>query len=260
MKHLEDIPASDLLQPGLCKAQADESVCLDAFITQHTEQIVVGRELELAKLINALLQTSESHGRVLFVTGEPGMGKSTLVAEFIYRMQNQHPTYIAARGRCIEQYGTGEAYGPFLDALAGLLFGPHREVVARLLRTYAPTWCLQFPAVFNSPALLEQLRAETIGATKQRMLREMGDMLEALATNRTLVIWLEDLHEADAPSIDLLRYLSGRIGSRALLMIGTFRPAELNVRNHPLNKHKLEMEAHNQCEEIRLACLTEDAI
>ena len=245
VKHLEDVPASDLIQPGS---------------TQHREQIVVGRELELAKLINALLHASESRGRVLFVTGEPGMGKSTLVDEFIYLMQNQHPTYIAARGHCIEQYGTGEAYGPFLDALAGLLFGPHRELVARLLQTYAPTWCLQFPAVFNSPALLEQLRAETIGATKQRMLREMGDMLEALATNRTLVIWLEDLHEADAPSIDLLRYLSGRIGNRALLIIGTFRPAELNVRNHPLNKHKLEMEAHNQCEEIRLPCLTEDAI
>jgi predicted ATPase len=114
--------------------------------------------------------------------------------------------------------------------------------------------------VFNSPALLEHLRAETIGATKQRILREMGDMLEALATNRMVVIWLEDLHEADGPSIDLLRYLSGRIGSRALLILGTFRPAELNVRNHPLSKHKLEMEAHNHCGELSLPCLTEDAI
>jgi putative protein kinase ArgK-like GTPase of G3E family len=83
VKGLEDIPASDLLQPGSCNEQADQAVRVDAFTTEHREQIVVGREPELAKLASALRQASESHGRLLFVTGEPGMGKSTLVNEFI---------------------------------------------------------------------------------------------------------------------------------------------------------------------------------
>ena len=97
----------------------------------------------------------------------------------------------------MEQYGTGEAYLPFLDAMASLLAGPGRERGAAMLRTYAPTWCLQLPASFASSGDLERFQRETIGATKERLLREMGDALGALTAGTLLVILLEDLHWAD---------------------------------------------------------------
>src|SRR5438445_6501613 len=120
-------------------------------------------------------QTIAGSGRVVFITGEPGIGKSSLADELMRRARQQYPGLLLARGRCVEQYGTGEAYLPFLDAMASLLAGPGRERGAATLRTYAPTWCLQLPASFASSSDLERFQRETIGATKERLLREMGD-------------------------------------------------------------------------------------
>src|SRR5437899_9656073 len=170
----------------------------------------------------------------------------------IGRVRQQYPGLLLTRGRCVEQYGTGEAYLPFLDAVGALLAGPGRERVAAILRTYAPTWCLQLPAAFVSTGSLESLQRETIGATKERMLREMGDAFGTLAANNPLVILLEDIHWADPSSIDLLRHLSQRVGAQRLLVIGTFRPEDVERSGHPLKSCKLEMQSHNLCEEIAL--------
>jgi tetratricopeptide (TPR) repeat protein/predicted Ser/Thr protein kinase len=216
----------------------------------------VGRAPELERLGGLLRRSVEGAGRLVFVTGEPGIGKSALVGEFLDRARRQHPGLIISRGRCIEQYGTGEAYLPFLDAVGALLTGSHRERIVALLRTYAPTWCLQFPAAFVSSIALEKLQQETAGATKERMLREMGDMLAALAAHAPVALVLEDIHWADPSSVDLLRHLSHRIGDQRLLIVGTHRPADIELSDHPLRPYKLEMEAHSLCDEIALGSLT----
>ena len=96
--------------------------------------------------------------------------------------------------------------------------------MATVLRSHAPTWCLQLPAAFGSTDTQAQLQQETIGATKDRMLRELGDALNALTTSIPVALVLEDLHWADTPSIDLLRHLCQRVGDQRLLIVGTFRP------------------------------------
>ena len=129
-----------------------------------------------------------------------------------------------------------------------------------MLRTYAPTWCLQLPAAFVSGRDLERLQWETIGATKERMLREMGDALSVLTASTPVMILLEDLHWADPSSTDLLQHLCRRIGGQCLLILGTFRPADLAVSNHPLKDYKLEMQAHNLCDEVALSELSDEHI
>src|SRR5439155_8331554 len=134
------------------------------------------------------------------------------------------------------------------------------ERIAAVLRTYAPTWCLQLPAAFVSGRDLERLQWETIGATKERMLREMGDALSVLTASTPVMILLEDLHWADPSSTDLLQHLCRRIGGQCLLILGTFRPADLAVSNHPLKDYKLEMQAHNLCDEVALSELSDEHI
>jgi serine/threonine protein kinase/tetratricopeptide (TPR) repeat protein len=228
--------------------------------TQDEPGAFVGREPELKRLEELLEQTAAYAGRMVFITGEPGIGKTTLADEFLRRSRKKYSGLLHARGRCVEQYGPGEAYLPFLDAMGSLLAGPGHERVASMLRTYAPTWCLQLPASFASTGDLERFKRETIGATKERLLREMGDALEALTAEKPLVILLEDLHWADPSSADLIRSLCQRTSGRQLLIVGTFRPGDLEIGNHPLKAHKLEMEVHDLCDEIALGALSNEHI
>jgi DNA-binding winged helix-turn-helix (wHTH) protein/tetratricopeptide (TPR) repeat protein len=215
----------------------------------------VGREVELQRLEQLMKKTITGGGRILFITGEPGIGKTALANQFLGRMCARNSSPILSRGCCLEQYGQGEAYLPFLDALGSLLFSPDRARIVAALRTYAPTWCLQFPGVFNEGGALERLQRETIGATKERMLREMGDALGALAVGSPLVLLLEDLHWADHSSIDLLGHLGRRIHGQRLLLVGTLRHEDAELHNHPLKNCMRELRAHDQCEEMSLGLL-----
>jgi DNA-binding winged helix-turn-helix (wHTH) protein/tetratricopeptide (TPR) repeat protein len=213
-------------------------------------QAFVGRERETRRLAGHLQRMIGGAGKLVFLTGEAGIGKSALAEEFMRSARRRHPGLILATGRAVEQYGTGEAYLPFLDALSALL----REAgdwLPAALRANAPTWCLQLPS-FASSGDLDQLRRETIGATKDRMLREMGDALAALSSTAPLLILLEDLHWADPSTVDLLRHLCHRVAGQRVLLLVTFRPEGIQTGNHPLKNCKIEMQAHQQCDEIAL--------
>jgi len=223
-----------------------------------TADIFVGRQRETGRLSEHFHRMLGGSGKLVFLTGEAGIGKSALAEEFMRLAPGRRPGLMLARGRAVEQYGAGEAYLPFLDALSGLL--REGDDTARVtLREQAPTWCLQLP-VFSANSEIEQLRRETAGATKDRMLREMGDALGALSESAPLVLLLEDLHWADPSTIDLLRHLGHRIAAQRVLLLATFRPEDLQTGNHPLKNCKVEMQAHQECDEIALGVLSADEI
>jgi predicted ATPase len=227
----------------------------DAAGVEPKTEALVGRVAELVKLDEILRRTTNSYGRLVFLTGEPGIGKTALAEAFLRRAHQQHPGVLFSRGQCVEQYGAGEAYLPVLDALGSLLAGPHRERVASVLRTHAPTWTLQFPGSIVSTESLKHLEKETLGATKGRMLREIGNALEELAAGSSLILVLEDLHWADPSTIDLLRYLGRRIANKPIMLVGTFRPADAELSESPLKAYRLEMKTHRLCDEVELGSL-----
>jgi tetratricopeptide (TPR) repeat protein/predicted Ser/Thr protein kinase len=248
------------LRATLTGQWAGVPIVYDKDLIESRASAFVGREAELNRLEAFLQQAINGTGLVVFITGEPGIGKTSLSDEFLRRARTKYPALLVSRGRCVEQYGTGEAYLPFLDAVGGLLDGPGRERLAAVMRTYAPTWCTQLPAAFASTSGLERLQQETIGATKERMMREMGDALGMFATTSPIVLLFEDLHWADPSSVDLLRHLCQRINNQRILIAGTFRPEDLERSNHPLKSYKAEMQAHRLCEEVALSLLGRDHI
>lgn len=215
---------------------------------------VFGRAKELGKLEQLLQSAVQGSGKVVLLSGEPGMGKTALARAFVYQARKKNAELMLARGACVEQYGTGEAYLPFLDALASLLQSLDRERVIGVLRRHAPTWCLQFPAVFSSGAM-DQIQREATGATKDRMLRELGDALTALTAETPVLLVLEDMHWTDPASVDMLRHLAERAHVQRLLLLVTARPEDIERNNPTLKKCYTEMHARGICEELSLQAL-----
>jgi predicted ATPase len=218
----------------------------------------VGREEELTCLHTWLAQARTGVRQVVFITGEAGLGKTTLVEAFVEEISTHGPLWIG-RGQCVEHYGAGEAYLPVLEALGRLCRGPGGQEVVALLGQQAPTWLMQMPSLVRA-ADLETLRRRVGGATRERMLRELAEALELLTAQQPLVLVLEDLHWSDPSTLDLLAVLARRWEPARLLLIATYRPPEVRRRAHPLHTIQQELQLHGHCVELPLTLLTEDAV
>ena len=128
-----------------------------------------------------------------------------------------------------------------------------------ILWRHAPTWLAQMPWLVGE-ADRERLKRETLGAAKERMLREMAEAMEAFTAETPLVLVLEDLQWSDNSTVDLIGHLARRHGLARLLIVGTFRPAETIVKRHPLRELQRELQAHRLCAELPLELLSEAAV
>ncbi len=214
--------------------------------------VLVGRETELRQLQGWFARARRGERQVVFVTGEPGIGKTTLVDALCASLATEIPLWLA-RGQCLDQLGAGEAYLPVLDALGQLCRGPAQEPPIARLAQQAHTWLLQMPALLGA-ADLEALQQRAQGTTRERMLRELAEALEALTAEQPLV--LEDLHWSDAATVDLLVYLARRRAPAQLLLIGTYRAAEVIARRHPLRAVVTDLALHGHSQELALELLT----
>ncbi|HSE97161.1 MAG TPA: AAA family ATPase [Blastocatellia bacterium] len=215
---------------------------------------IVGRDEEIARLERWLEKALRGERQIVFVTGEPGIGKTTIAEAFLARAAG--PDRLIARGQCLEHYGASEAYLPMLEAVSRLCREPERNLVYAVLARHAPTWLAQIPWLIEAGEL-ETLRREMLGSTRDRMLREMSEALEALTADRPLVLVLEDLHWSDYSTLDLISYLARRREPARLMLVGTYRPAELMSAQHPLMAVKQELQLHRLCEELPLRFLSE---
>jgi DNA-binding winged helix-turn-helix (wHTH) protein len=170
--------------------------------------LVVGRQAELAQLHTAWRRALHGGRQLLFVTGEAGIGKTTLVETFLAQLDSTLSCWIG-RGQCIEHYGAGEAYLPLLDALGHLGRAPDGAPLLACLHQTAPTWLTQLPALWE-PADRATLSPPLQSTTHTRMLRELVDALEQLTVVQPLVLVLEDLHWSDASTVEVLALLARR--------------------------------------------------
>jgi predicted ATPase len=187
------------------------------------------------------------------VSGEAGIGKTTVVDLFVARLGTESPVRLA-RGQCVEQYGEGEPYLPVLEALRQLSVGPSHQEVLAALRQYAPLWLVQLPGLVPE-AEWERLQRQVQGATSARMLREFAEALDVLTAEVPLVLVLEDLQWSDRATVALLAYVAQRRGPMRLLVLGTYRPVEVMLRAHPLRGMVQELRGRGQAVDLPLEYL-----
>ncbi len=195
--------------------------------------MAVGRDRELGKLARWLDRARAGRREIVLVSGDAGVGKTTLTRAFLNTARDQAGTFVLT-GQCVNQRGASEAYLPLLEAL-GRAGGDDREV-AELIHRYAPAWLAQLPALGRVDRGEQPPEVFTAG----RMLRELSDLLNQLAQRRDTILVLEDLHWSDPSTVGWIEYYARRGDSARLLLIATLRPdgpfqaecLELAVRGH----------------------------
>ena len=242
---------------GSSPAAALASDAPDAPANPLPDGRLVRRDAELAVLDQALADARLGKRRVVFVTGEAGIGKTALVEAFLER-HAVGADLCWAQGRCIEQYGTGEAYLPILEALEGIARQTGAGALRGVLARYAPAWLALLPwlAHDTDPALPQRNPA----ITPDRMLREIAQALEVLATEQTIVLWLEDLHWSDPSTLAVVSFLAGRREPARLLLAATFRPGDAHAAETPLPGLVSQLRQRKQALELALQRLDADAV
>jgi len=189
--------------------------------------------------------------QVVFVTGEAGIGKTSLVDAFLGDL----PTApcLVARGQCIEQYGPAEPFLPLLDALVRLGREPDNGSVASTLER-----CLPDPLL--SPVASRTVGSGGGGIMPERAVRLLGGAVEAVAAEGLIVLVLEDLHWSDPSTLDVLSYVAQRSEPCRLMVLATYRPTDVILRRHPLRELASELRARRRSEQLPVGRLTVAAV
>lgn len=218
-----------------------------------TAPSIIGRADAIERLRGAWQLACAGKRQIVWIAGEPGVGKTTLIERFVAEVGDAY----CAHGQCVAQAGTGEPYMPLLEALSALC---RRDApFAALIRAVAPMWLLQLPWL-STPDERDTLRQDLSGSGQARMLRELGELLERYTENQPLVLVTEDLHWCDAATLELMDHIARRRGAARLLWLGSFRLTEVMAADHPLKSVRRELRLHGLCDEIVLDAFSETEV
>lgn len=191
------------------------------------------REDELRILQENLEAVGAGDVRIVCLTGEPGAGKTTVLAQFIAAIQARQG-HLVTFSACSQRLAGAEAFLPLLDSLDGLTRTGEDATLTRLLMLTAPTWYVQIAPLWSTAdpgfaAVLERARA----ASPERVKRELSAFVAHIAAVRPLVIAIDDLHWADASTVEVLAYLLSRPELKRLLVVCAYRQTEMALSAHP---------------------------
>ncbi len=215
----------------------------------------VGRQRERAQLRAAFEACDRGAGQFIALAGEPGIGKSTLVEDFLAEIAV--PVWIV-RGHCSERLAGAEAHLPFLEAMDSLLERDPSAV--ELMKQLAPSWYLQVAPQSAGDSSSSRLVAEARSGSPERLMREMAALLTELARRRPLLLFIDDLHWADLSTIDLLAHLAPKLAQLRALVLLTYRPSDLAVSGHPFLRLQSDLVAHGTLSAIPVTLLTREDV
>jgi tetratricopeptide (TPR) repeat protein len=221
-----------------------------------TQRHTVGRQHELAELRAGFASASAGRGLLLCVAGEPGIGKTTVVEEFLDELAAGNRTCRLARGRCSERLAGTEAYLPLLEALDSLLQGRGGDAMAQVMKVVSPTWYVQIAPLAADDSSFARVREEAKVASQERLKRELAAFFQEVARLQPLVLFLDDVHWADASTVDLLAYVGSKCAAMRLLLVLSYRPSDLLLSQHAFLHVKMELQGRGVCREVSLAFLS----
>ena len=214
---------------------------------------VVARRREIVELVAAVESARAGTGLVVGVAGEAGIGKSTLIEHFLAEQPAWGPDCLVTVGRCSELLATSDAYLPVLDALDGLLRGSCGRECGELLKLVAPTWFLQLqPLWAAADPSFASIAADARAASRERMKRELVTFIDEFSHARPLVLVVDDLHWADASTIEFIDYLSRKLETMRAVVIVAYREDEIARTRHPFAAVRQALQRRDRFRELSL--------
>jgi len=241
-------------RPSISDTGSPGSAILGALPGASVRGHSVGRQKELAQLGAAFESVASGSGMLACVAGEPGIGKTTLVQDFLSGLQASGQRFRLAVGRCSQRLAGEEAYLPFLEALESLLRSDGDAALKS--RQLAPTWYAQlFPLSETDPSDV-RLQDYARTTTQERLKRELARLVCEVTRQQPLVLFFDDVHWTDPSTVDVLAHLATKFDSTRILVIATYRPSELYVLQHPFAGVKRELQTRGACQEIEVEFLS----
>jgi DNA-binding CsgD family transcriptional regulator len=219
-------------------------------------QPFVGRERELRQLESAFGTAAKGDGALILLVGEPGIGKTALC--------DQLSTFASASGglplvgHCYEEGSFRPPYQPFVEVFATYLRGLDTDTAHAELGSNAADLAR------IGPMLRERLQVSPPPPgdpeeDRWRLLQAATDLLRGAAAKRPLLVVLEDLHDADRGTLDLLLYLARNLHDARILVVGTYRDVEVD-RAHPLSAALTELHRASNVARVQLHGLSTDEV
>ena len=205
-------------------------------------EALVARDAELKHLLSALSAVALGGGRLVLLSGEPGIGKTRLAREVLAHAGAAGNVVLV--GRCFEQH-TAVPFFPFTELLGAALAAAPSALKSDAPQRWPELAYLIPDFIRASPRRLEGPEAQL------RLFRATCSFLQALAEASPLVVLLDDLHWADATSLGLLLFLGRHITVSRMLILGTYRDAEVG-RQHPLEGTVSDLLRELAVEEVHL--------
>lgn len=239
-------PVTEIKQPRETKEKEPLiGVCLEDRFPVKADHWT-GREAVQARLLDIWQDSLIGSRQIVFLTGEAGIGKTTLIEMFLAGISDRLPSIL--RMRCVEHFGQGEALLPMIEAIERHCRAPQGTKLIELMHRHAPVWLAQLPSVLQ-PEERAILRHEIFGASRERMVREGCELLETLS-KAPLVLILEDLHWSDHATLDFLSLLAQRDEPAFLLVLATYRPVDASLQVHPVTLIHRELQLRGISSEI----------
>ena len=238
---------------------------------------LVTRDVELTHLNDLLDKTISGKRELVFISGEAGAGKTSLVEMFTHQAQQKYPGLVIAQGSCTVYTGVGDPYLPFRTILAmllgdvaslwqaGVLSSIQAEKLWRLIPLTTQVLVSQSPELIDMlvPRWLLERQMATAALAQTELTKDLAGLyskllerqaqtqsdqgklfeacavlFETLSAKYPLLLIMDDLHWADISSISLLSFLGNRLAQSPVMIVGTFRPEDvelgLNGQDHPL--------------------------
>jgi DNA-binding SARP family transcriptional activator/tetratricopeptide (TPR) repeat protein len=249
------------IEPGrslreLEKAILEQHASLDFVSADASRGAFVGREAELKELLGGLEAAVAGRGQLFLLSGEPGIGKSRLADEVIREARARGARILT--GRCWEA-GGAPAYWPWVQSLRAYVREAPPELLEADLGAGAVAMAQILPELRELIPGLPEPASPDSEAAQFSLLDATAEFLRAASARRPIVLVLDDLHAADAPSLVLLRFLARELEAAHLLVLGALRDID-PVPGRPLTEMLVEAAREPGTRRLTLGGLSESDV